>query len=49
MLGGDRRLTMRDLLGAPDARLDDVEVGNAQAIELGRHLAEGCGRITIRH
>ncbi len=49
MLGGDRRLAMRDLHGALDARLDDVEVGDAQAIQLRRHVAEGCGRITVRH
>jgi hypothetical protein len=38
-------LAMRDLLGALDARLDNVEVGDAHAIELGLHVAEGCGRI----
>jgi hypothetical protein len=49
MLGGDRRLAMRDLLGALDTRLDDVEVSDAQAIELTRHVAESCERIAIRH
>jgi hypothetical protein len=41
MLGGDRRLAIRDLLGALDARLDDVEMGDAQAIELLRHDRAG--------
>ena len=49
MLNGDRRLAVRDLLGALDARLDDVEVGDAQAIQLRRHVAEGCGWIAVRH
>ena len=49
MLRGDRRLALRDLLGALDARLDDVKVGDAQAIQLRRHVAEGRRRIAVRH
>jgi len=48
MLGGDWDLAACDFLGAY-AWLNDVEGGNAQAIELRRHVAEGCGRVAIRH
>src|SRR5258707_3434752 len=49
MLGHESSLPMSDLLGALDTRLDDVEVADTQAIEMGRHVAECCGRMAVRH
>src|SRR5437868_11523869 len=49
VLGCDRSLALDDLLDALDARLDNVEVRDAQSIELGRDIAKGRGRVAVRH
>ena len=49
MLGRDGRLAVSDLLGALDARLDHVQIRDAQAIELRSHVAEGRGRVAVPH
>ena len=49
MLDRDGRLAVHDLLGALDARLDHVQVGDAHAIQLDRYVAEGRRQIAVRH
>ena len=49
MLRGDRGLALGNILGALDARLDHVKIGDAQAIKLACDIAESCGRIAVRH